>query len=197
MYAGCPGSGRRTSLCAAAAVASAEGEVRFRWGAGASACEVVARAHGMGPAHQVEERALLARADAVVFVVDPRRDRLAAGEAALAELREALAAVGRDPDGVAMVFQLNKLDLPLDGSGAAHFAEMTGWRGEALGLVRAPLATLRRLFRSGRCDYAETIATAGIGVHEALARALAPPGASQDRVSAVRACATTRSTGGG
>jgi hypothetical protein len=65
-------------------------------------------------------------------------------------IRVDLLEVGRDPDAVPLVFQLNKRDLP----NILSVAEMTS------------------VLTWGRCDYEETVATQGLGVPRALDRLL-------------------------
>lgn len=63
------------------------------------------------PEHAPTRRQLLDRVDGVVFVVDTQRDQIDATLASWAELREILAAYGREVSDVPLVIQYNKRDL--------------------------------------------------------------------------------------
>jgi len=182
LYAGCPGSGRRTSLGCLCDIKDANEHVTFRWAAGAAARDLEIRVFDLpriGAAPRVlaadsqdawrqRQQAFMAELDGIVFVVDPRRDRLDAGDAELARLGDALRHLAVEPAAVPLVFQLNKLDLPLDAHGATAFAGITGWLGQSDVLVRAPIAVLRQRLRWPRCDFVETMAAAGVAVHRAI-----------------------------
>ena len=88
--------------------------------------------------------AFLARADLVVYVVDSQTGRAPANVAGLGRLHELLIRLGRRPDSIQVLFQLNKRDLP-DLCSQAELRQQLTW----------PL-----------CRYVETIATRGTGVPE-------------------------------
>lgn len=167
VYAGPPSSGRRTSLAHLAGRQPTESPVRLDWDEEPFPCSLELQL-----VDSAIDEGLARRIDAVVFVVDPRRTRLEANERALERVQEQLSAAERSTEELPLVFQLNKLDLPLDASGAQMFAFFTGSAAPLPQLVRAPIATLKRRLRWPRCDYAETIASEGIGVRDALRRAL-------------------------
>jgi hypothetical protein len=89
-------------------------------------------------------RLLLQEADGIVFVADSDPSRLQANAWSLADLRENLASWGRSLEGLPMVLQLNKRDLP----GAL-----------------AP-EILRRVLNLGEVPAFEAVATRGDGVVE-------------------------------
>ncbi len=62
------------------------------------------------PEHAPTRKHLLDEVDGIVFVVDTRRDRIEANLASFEELREALAAYGRQIEDVPLVIQYNKRD---------------------------------------------------------------------------------------
>ena len=187
LYAGCPGSGRRTSLGCLLDTTGAGEQLSLRWGEGATARELEIRvldlsSIGAAPGVPVtrppdgwqdRQQAFLAELDGIVLVVDPRRDRLEANDTELGRLSAALRHAGADPGSVPLVFQLNKLDLPLDAQGASHFAEITGSHEQPAVLVRAPIAILRQRLRWPRCDFVETMAAAGVSVHQAIEKLMA------------------------
>jgi len=182
LYAGCAGSGRRTSLACLCDIKVSDEKLSVRWAEGARARDLEIRVFDLptlGTAPGVvasdaqagwreRQQAFMAELDGIVFVVDPRRDRLDASDAELGRLDQALRHLALDPTTMPLVFQLNKLDLPLDGHGAAAFADITGWLGEPGVLVRAPIAVLRQRFRWAGCQHVETMAAAGVAVHRPI-----------------------------
>lgn len=92
----------------------------------------------------VAELAFLGVATSVVFVADAQEERRAANVVALARLRELLVHVGRDPEGVRVLFTLNKQDLP----------------------NVAPTEVLRRELTWRAARYAETAVTRRVGLLE-------------------------------
>jgi signal recognition particle receptor subunit beta len=98
------------------------------------------------PGYAATRRALLRGVDGLLFVADRAPDAGEANAASLAELRSALADVGRDPDRVPLVVALNKSDLP-----------------DAL-----PAAAVVATLDAGDAPVVVTTATAGAGVLEAI-----------------------------
>ncbi len=97
--------------------------------------------------YNATRRAVLAGADAVVFVADSQRSQASANRESFANLFDNLAANNLDPDSLPLVLQYNKRDLP-DVFGRAELE-----------------AELNRL---GRPAY-DTVATTGDGIIEAFA----------------------------
>lgn len=100
--------------------------------------------------HLVKERAFMAQAQAVVFVVDPFR--VGQNEDLVELLGRDLEGAGRDPRSVPVVFQINKQDALREGEAPALSARSLSWP---------------------RAAFVESTASAGEGVREALDRALA------------------------
>lgn len=66
----------------------------------------------IGQKEYAEQAKFLESVDAVVFVVDSQKARLAANEYYLARLRRDLDTVSRDVDAIPVFLQINKRDLP-------------------------------------------------------------------------------------
>jgi hypothetical protein len=92
------------------------------------------------------QRDYLVGVDGLIFVVDSQCERLEAGQHQLAQLHHALVRLGRDPEQVPMVFQLNKRDI----RGVMSERE------------------LREHYRWPICGYVSTVATTGVGINELL-----------------------------
>lgn len=97
--------------------------------------------------YNATRRAVLAGADAVVFVADSQRDQDAANRESLANLRDNLAANNLDPEALPIVLQYNKRDMP-----------------DVLGRAELEAAVNR-----GGLPAFDTVATTGDGIIEAFA----------------------------
>ncbi|MBW2527119.1 MAG: hypothetical protein JRI23_23255 [Deltaproteobacteria bacterium] len=185
LFAGAAASGRRTSLEALRGEVGSNEDGSLRGHFWPDVRRVVVRWHAVTgarapwsepgtpmPLDSEESTEFFRCLDAVVFVVDPRRSRFAANDEALDRLRRELHRAGRLETEVPVVFQLNKLDLPLDAAGATMFGLFTNRELPAALLVRAPVAVLRQRLRWPRRDYVETIASEGIGVVAVVEAAL-------------------------
>jgi hypothetical protein len=100
----------------------------------------------------------LGQADAIVFVVNSKAALSGVCLTELKGLTRDLAAAGREPEQIPLVFQLNKHDLLVDDPDPEQRA--------------APVEALKQKFLWPGCDYVESIATRRLGVTEALARVL-------------------------
>lgn len=101
--------------------------------------------------HEETRRRVLHGADGVVFVADSQRSLREANLQSLRQLRDHLAAMGADPDGIPLVLQYNKRDLP----GVATVEEMD----QDLNPDNRP--------------FFEAIATEGVGVEDTFKAACA------------------------
>lgn len=110
--------------------------------------------------HAATRRLVLQGTDAVVFVADGRRSEAPANNRAWADLLTAIDRVGLDRTRLAIVVQLNKLDLPgapgpdelpatVPGADAVFGAAATRGEGVADSLLGAMSAALRRLATAG------------------------------------------------
>jgi predicted GTPase len=97
-----------------------------------------------------EQRDYIASIDLLIFVVDSQRERVEAGTGYLEDLRTAFTRLGRAPDLLPVLFQLNKRDLP--------------------GVVAE--SELRELFRAPRGSYVPTSARHGEGIDQLIAAAV-------------------------
>lgn len=57
------------------------------------------------------EATFLSQVDLITFVLDPQVQRMAANQGRVDKLRSALTRLGRDPDSIPVIFQVNKSDL--------------------------------------------------------------------------------------
>jgi len=92
------------------------------------------------------QRDYIASIDLLIFVVDSQPERIEAATLYLEDLRTALRKLGREPDLIPVLFQLNKRDLP--------------------GVVSE--SELRALFRAPRSAYVATSARHGHGIEQLI-----------------------------